>query len=81
MTTTVAIKINGITVQADAGINVVAALALHGKLPWRRSISGDWRAPLCGMGQCFECRVRIDGVMQRACQLLVADGMEIDSDV
>jgi sarcosine oxidase subunit alpha len=33
------------------------------------------------MGVCFECRMRIDGVaQQRACLVVVRDGMEVVTD-
>ena len=44
----------------------------------RRSVTGAPRAPLCGMGICYECRVTIDGTPHRlSCQTLCADGMEV----
>jgi hypothetical protein len=58
-----------------------AAPARHGASEvggTRRSVSGEWRGPFCGMGTCFECRVTIDGVRhQRSCQIVVRDGMEV----
>ncbi|MGB6262009.1 MAG: (2Fe-2S)-binding protein [Rhodanobacter sp.] len=72
--------IDGETFRVKAGISVAAALAAAGR-PFRRSPNGQPRAPLCGMGVCFECRVRIDGVaQQRACMVPVRDGMTVDSD-
>jgi len=45
---------------------------------FRRSVTGEPRGPLCGMGICFECRVTIDGVPHsRSCQTPCADGMEV----
>jgi sarcosine oxidase subunit alpha len=39
------------------------------------------RAPLCGMGVCFECRVQVDGVAHvRACMTPVSDGMQVVTD-
>jgi sarcosine oxidase subunit alpha len=39
------------------------------------------RGGFCGMGVCQECRVTVDGLPdQRACMLLVRDGMEIATD-
>ena len=35
-------------------------------------------APLCGMGICFACRVRVDGVEHvRSCQVVVREGMAV----
>ncbi len=45
---------------------------------YRRSVSGEPRGPLCGMGICFECRVTIDGREHcRSCQVPAAEGMEV----
>ncbi|HXD38124.1 2Fe-2S iron-sulfur cluster-binding protein [Rhodanobacter sp. UC4450_H17] len=76
----VQLVIDGGTFRVRAGISVAAALAVAAR-PFRRSPNGQPRAPLCGMGVCFECRVRIDGVaQQRACMVPVRDGMTVDSD-
>jgi len=76
----VGLRINGEPLQVPAGISVAAAIA-HGHTHLRRSCSGQPRAPLCGMGVCFECRVCIDGMaQQRACLVPVRDGMEIRID-
>ena len=41
---------------------------------------GEARAPLCGMGVCYECRVTIDGIPhQRACMTTVTRGMAIET--
>ncbi len=42
---------------------------MEGK-PFRTSVTGEPRAPLCGMGVCMECRATVDGVPhQRTCQV------------
>jgi sarcosine oxidase subunit alpha len=47
-----------------------------GLTAFRRSVTGEARAPLCGMGICQECRVEIDGVPgRRACLVGVEDGL------
>ena len=67
-------------IEVPAGINVAAAIARSGR-PFRRSVHGHARAPLCGMGICFECRVRIDGIaQQRACMVTVHEGMQVQTD-
>ena len=74
------LEVNGCTVKVPAGASVAAAIAQLG-LPFRRSVTGQWRAPLCGMGVCFECRVQIDGVaQQRACMTPVREGMQVRTD-
>jgi len=56
-------------------------MAIAGALVCRTSITGEPRAPLCGMGICFECRVTIDGRAHcRACQTEAREGMEIRSE-
>ncbi len=55
-------------------VAVIAVDASH----FRRSVNGEPRYPLCGMGVCFECRVTIDGVgLQRSCTTPAREGMEI----
>jgi D-hydroxyproline dehydrogenase subunit gamma len=74
------LRINEHQLDVPAGITVAAAIAQL-KLPCRRSVNGEWRAPFCGMGVCFECRVRIDGnAHERACMTLVRDGMQVSTD-
>ena len=72
--------VNGQPVEVAEGSSVAAAIAQLG-VPFRRSVRGEWRAPLCGMGVCFECRVRIDGVaQQRSCMLPAREGMRVHTD-
>ena len=74
----VTIWINGQRREVPSGTTLAAALA---GLPGRRSVGGEPRAAFCGMGVCHECRVTVDGrAQQRACQLLVQEGMEVDCD-
>jgi aerobic-type carbon monoxide dehydrogenase small subunit (CoxS/CutS family) len=73
--------INGRGFQVAAGTTVAAALALAGVTQFRRSVSGQPRSALCGMGICMECRVTINGQAQcRSCLTLCAEGMEVDCD-
>jgi sarcosine oxidase subunit alpha len=75
--------VNGSSVVVPVGASVAAAVAqsLSQVTPFRRSRSGTPRAPLCGMGVCFECRVAIDGAPhQRACMILARDSMRVRTD-
>ena len=73
----IAITVNGKAVQVAAGASVAAAVMMAGA-SCRVSVSGEARAPFCGMGICMECRVTVDGVaQQRSCQLLCSPGMEV----
>lgn len=74
------LEVNGQPVEVADGTSVAAAVAQLG-VPFRRSVRGQWRAPLCGMGVCFECRVCIDGVaQQRSCMLPAREGMQVHTD-
>jgi NADPH-dependent 2,4-dienoyl-CoA reductase/sulfur reductase-like enzyme len=76
----VAVHVDGRETRVAAGVSVAAALLDLGLVAFRRSVTGQARAPVCGMGTCFECRVTIDGVPhRRACLVPVADGMRIDA--
>ena len=75
------IKVNSKDISADKGNTVATAIFASDSDTFRKSVTGENRFPLCGMGICFECRVTIDGVKhQRSCQILVKDGMEISTD-
>lgn len=70
--------LDGTPYQAQPGETIAAALYAAGVRAWRRSRAGDLRGLLCGMGICFDCLVTVDGVAnQRACQVLVRDGMVV----
>ena len=74
------LSVNGIPVSVPAGSMVSTAVAMVGAV-YRRSVSGEPRGPLCGMGICFECRVTIDGRAHcRSCQVPAAEGMEVHTD-
>lgn len=75
------IRINGKSVSVAAGTLVAAAIAQAGETRFRRSLVGQPRGPLCGMGICMECRVTINGQTQcRSCQTLCETGMEVQTD-
>jgi D-hydroxyproline dehydrogenase subunit gamma len=73
--------INGEHRMVPDGTTVAAAILGAGFARFRRSVSGEARAPLCGMGVCLECRVTIDGEPHRkSCQILVRDGMVVETE-
>ena len=75
------LKVNGKPVAVPDGAMVSAAVALAGVTAFRKSATGEPRAPLCGMGICFECRVTIDGRAHvRSCQVPCRSGMEVRTD-
>ncbi len=72
--------IDGQPFEAATDMTVVAALLASGRMLTRRSRGGQPRFALCGMGQCQECRVHIDGQAHSlACQVLCQAGMVIDT--
>ena len=81
MSNPVKLSVNGVSVTVPAGTMVSAAVVLAGAELFRRSVTGEPRGPLCGMGICFECRVTIDGRAHcRSCQIPCASGMEVRTD-
>ncbi len=81
-TNTVRITINGKSCDVVRGTSVAVAVLNAGIQTFRRSVTGQPRAPLCGMGICFECRLTINGqVHQKSCQILAAEGMDVVTDV
>jgi sarcosine oxidase subunit alpha len=80
MSAQVKLSVNGQPVEVPAGASVAAAVA-QVTMQFRRSVSDTRRAPLCGMGVCFECRVQVDGVAHiRACMTPVSEGMQVVTD-
>lgn len=78
MSRQVGITVDGRHLRAPAGASVAAALLAAGVRAFRISVTGETRAPLCGMGICHECRVTIDGVAhRRSCMVTVAEGMRV----
>ena len=81
MPDTLAVSLNGMALTVPAGTTIAAAVFIAGASSFRRSVSGEPRGPLCGMGVCFECRVTVDGVRHvKSCQMLCRRGMQINID-
>jgi D-hydroxyproline dehydrogenase subunit gamma len=71
------VYVNGCEVTVPRGSTVVVAVLLSEGVS-RTSISGHPRGPLCGMGTCFECRVKINGEPhRRGCLVACEAKMEI----
>lgn len=73
------LSLDGRSLGVAPGTTVAAALAQGGDGNSRTSVSGQRRAPLCGMGICQECRVTIDGQRRLACQTLCREGMQVET--
>ncbi len=70
-----------------AGQELTAAPeALLGAVLWEAGVralreaprSGAPRGMFCAMGVCFECLVRVDGELRRACLVRVREGMQVE---
>ncbi len=80
MPETITIWVNGVPVQM-ASESMVSAALLKAGVPCRRSVKGELRTALCGMGICFECRATVNGTPhRRTCQLVCREGMVVESD-
>ena len=76
----VAVRINGATLQVESG-TTLAAVLLNAGIACRRSVTGEPRTALCGMGICFECRATVDGRQhRRTCQVICRDGMVVETE-
>jgi D-hydroxyproline dehydrogenase subunit gamma len=73
----VTVTVNGSSVSVPDGAMAAVAVAIAGQA-FRKSVSGEPRAVLCGMGICYECRVTIDGQRHcRSCQIPCRPGMDV----
>ena len=73
----ITIIVDGSCIEVNSGVTVAAAL-MHAGIPCRRSVRGEPRAPLCGMGICFVCAATVDGEpLRRTCQVMCRAGMEV----
>jgi len=77
----VTIRVNGRPVTAYIGETLFAALLAAGIKTLRHSVKDQTktaRGGFCGMGVCQECRVTVDGFLdRRACMTEVREGMEV----
>ena len=81
MLETVTLEVNGVSITLPAGSMVSAAVLKTGVSSFRRSVTGEGRGPLCGMGICFECQVTINSETHyRSCQTPCQNGMEVRTD-
>lgn len=81
MASTITIHVNGKPLEVPARVTLAAALMSAGQACFRRSVTGQSRGPLCGMGICFECRVTVDGRPHvKSCQTACRPGMTVETD-
>ena len=73
--------VNDERVTVPVGSSVAAAVLSAPVTAFRFSVSGEPRAPLCGMGICFECRVTINDIPHaRSCQIECEAGMRVNTE-
>ena len=76
----VTITVDGRPVAAPEGATLASVLLGAGVTHFRTSVTGQPRAPVCGMGVCFECRVTVDGrAHQRSCLIPCTDGLRVET--
>ena len=81
MSDTIRIVVNGMEREVDAGSMLASALLALDVRRFRDSVTGEPRAPLCGMGVCHECRVCVNGRRQvRSCMLSCRDRMRVETE-
>ena len=81
MPESIPVRVNGKRLEVPKNSTALAAVLMSGSSMIRRSVSGEPRGPLCGMGICFECRATVNHMPHsRTCQILCEDGMEIRTD-
>jgi sarcosine oxidase subunit alpha len=76
----ITIVVDGVPRRVPAGATLAAALLQVGVTAFRRDLHGEPRAPVCGMGSCFECRVTVDNMLDvRSCLVPVREGMRVET--
>ena len=80
---TVNIILDGTALRVPAKISVAAAVLGTGHTHTRVSpVNGEFRAPYCMMGVCYECLMEIDGRKdQQSCQVQVKNGMKVNRQI
>lgn len=80
MPSEIRLTVNGVSLGVEPGTTVAVALVMAG-VASRKSVTGEARGPLCGMGICFECRATINGrAHSRSCQIECEPGMRVKTD-
>ena len=72
---------NGTQYSGEEGQSVAAALLNSGVTELRPTrFNAEPRTIFCGIGICFDCVVKIDGVAnQRSCLITITEGAQIES--
>ena len=74
------LSIDGESVLVGEGENLLSVLFSLGKKTISKNDHGNKIGAYCGMGICFCCNVKVDGIgKQRACQTFVKEGMQVET--
>lgn len=76
----ISLIVNGRRIEARPEDNLATALWSNGYVDFGQDpISGQKRTVYCGIGQCGQCLVTVDGIEDlRACRLSPREGMRIE---
>ncbi|WP_195759938.1 (2Fe-2S)-binding protein [Paracoccus sp. S-4012] len=80
----VTLTLDGEAVSAVAGESLAGMMLARGVRVFRRMPDGSGRAPYCGMGTCFDCRIEVarpgeEPLTVRACVTAVEAGMVVST--
>jgi len=81
MTEKVSFSFNGKDFQCESGQTIAAALIAADQRELRTTRFGNEpRSIFCGIGICYDCVVKVDGIPnQRSCLVEARDGMKVES--
>lgn len=76
--------VDGISLAAIPGESIAGLMFSNNMTVFRQTAQGELRAPYCGMGTCFECRVEVrfssgETSTLRACVTEAEDGMVVST--
>jgi len=72
----VTIEVNGESISSFVGESLAAALIASGRWVFQTH-KGRPMGVFCNIGLCHSCLVEVNGVIERACQIEVKDGMKV----
>jgi sarcosine oxidase subunit alpha len=74
------IQFDGEHLSAVSGQTIAEVLLANQKLIFRKTPKSIPRGPFCGMGVCYECRMKVDGVPNvRTCTAEATPGCRVET--
>ncbi len=74
------IELNGEKINAFQGQTIAEALIANQQLIFRKTPKDITRGPFCGMGVCYECRMKVNGVLNvRTCTTEATPGCRVET--